>query len=107
MQSYRELTREPDVCDAWRAHDVHERQAVQVVTHVVEEPFATAQQDGCDTQIHHIYQTSIEILLGGARTSSQRHVFAFAALRACSNADSMPSVTNVNVVPFKRSGSRA
>ena len=82
---------------------------MQVVADAVEEPFAAAEQQRNDVNLHLVDQPRGKILLRGLLAPpASATSWPFAAFRACSSADSIRSVTNVNVVPPSSGrGSRA
>src|SRR3954454_19591502 len=62
---------------------------------VLEEAHAVAQKHGHDVQLQLVEQPRLEVLLRDVRAAAHRESSSPAASRACSSADSMPSVTNV------------
>ena len=63
------------------------------VAEVVEQPCAASEHHGDDRDDELVQQTCRQVLLRHARTAADRQSLSPAAARACSSADSIPSVT--------------
>ena len=66
---------------------------------MVEQPDSTAEQYGAEVDLQFIEQSAFDELLDGIRAARDPAILVAAAALACSMALSMPSVTNVKVVP--------
>jgi hypothetical protein len=72
-----------------------------------EEANSVAEQDRHQVELHPVDEPGREVLAGDVAAAADADVLLAAASRACSSADSIPSVTKVKVVPPRISGSRS
>jgi hypothetical protein len=82
---------------------------VQIVADAIEKPPTAAEERRHDVDLHLVHEAGREILLCGTRSAGELDILvAGGSPRLVERAASMPSVTNVNVVPpSSSSGSRA
>ena len=95
-----------DVRDGRRGDDLDRLEARVADAH--EQPLARAEDDGHDVEVQLVEQARRQVLVTALAPPAIETSLSPAAARACSSADSIPSVTKWNVVPpCISSGSRA
>ena len=76
----------------------HQPETAEVLD-AFEQSLAGAEQRGGQVDLHLVHQAGLQVLLARFAPPASDTSFPRAARRACSSADSMPSVTKVKLLP--------
>jgi hypothetical protein len=62
--------------DLWRGERSYPLEPMQIVAEAIEQPLTAAEERGHEVDFHLIHQAGGEILLGGVRSTRERHILA-------------------------------